>query len=73
MEETGLVDHLINHLNAGDYCLKKIARDTSSKSNSNKKPLTLKSLTSAFVILGIGYALALLSFISELCYSQEKL
>ena len=66
----GLIDHWFNQ-NAADYCLKKIERETNNKKADDKKPLTLKSLSgSAFIILGIGYVLAFLTFIAEICYSR---
>jgi hypothetical protein len=74
MEAVGLVDHLINHLHTDGSCLKKIARETHIKKvgNENKKSLTLKSLSGAFLILGIGYALAVLVFITEICCRHMK-
>ena len=73
MEAAGLIDNLINHFNNDDSCLKKIDREISSKKVGNeKKSLTLKSLSGAFVILGIGYGLAILTFIIENCYSHIK-
>ena len=44
------------------------------KINQNvKEPLTLKSLSGAFVVLGIGYALAILVFLFEVCYGRYKI
>ena len=45
------------------YCLNKIQRKMKEK--SSKKRLTLKNVSGAFFVLGIGYALALIAFIFE--------
>jgi hypothetical protein len=65
----GLIDYWFNK-NATDFCLKKIERETNNKKTRAKKPLTLKSLSGAFIVLGIGYVLALLAFVSEICHSR---
>jgi hypothetical protein len=45
------------------YCLTKIQRKIKEK--SGKKRLTVKNLSGAFIVLGIGYALAVIAFIFE--------
>ena len=46
-------------------CLANINKVQQKKAPNNKSRLSLKNLTGAFIILLVGYSLAILSFISE--------
>ena len=49
------------------YCLRKIEKEVDDKkTEDSKKPLTLKGLSGAFLVLGVGYSLAIVVFIFEL-------
>jgi hypothetical protein len=54
------------------HCLRQINLETSATASKkgnkrdNKKPLTLKGLSGAFLILAIGYGLAILVFLMEI-------
>lgn len=73
MEAAGIIDHLINYFQNDNYCLKKVEREINSRQVSHdKKSLTLKSLSGAFFILGIGYSLAIIVFIVEIFYGRIK-
>jgi len=50
------------------YCLRKIDMETNNKIKNDKKPLTLKGLSGAFLALGTGFATAIAIFILEICY-----
>ena len=51
-------------------CLRKIDEETSNTriKGDNKKGLTLEGLSGAFLVLGIGYSLAIAAFIVELVH-----
>lgn len=76
MEQAGLLRGFQNGgMNGADpnYCLRKIQQEMNVKmGKQDKKPLTLKGLSGAFVILGVGYAFAILVFLSENCCSHFK-
>ena len=55
------------------HCLKKIERETKEKTgHGKKKPLTLKGLSGAFLVLGIGYALTIAAFIVEVVHRYTR-
>jgi len=43
-----------------------------NRRDDEKKPLTLKGLSGAFIILGFGYSLGIAVFIIEMCHSRIK-
>ena len=43
-----------------------------NRRDDEKKPLTLKGLSGAFIILGFGYSLGIAVFIIEMCQSHIK-
>ena len=47
------------------HCFNKIQQQINQKERKDKKPLTLKSLSGAFLVLCIGYTLAIAAFIVE--------
>ena len=53
-------------------CTTKIQQETNGKRREKTKPLTLASLSGAFVVLGVGYFLAIAVFTVEICYSRIK-
>ena len=66
MDENGLFDFWWKQFSANPtYCFNKIQQQINQKGRKDKKPLTLKSLSGAFLVLGIGYALAIVAFIVE--------
>ena len=55
------------------YCMKKIQQETEAKGVKNdKKPLTLKGLSGAFLVLGVGISLAIAAFIVEMVHYRIK-
>jgi len=50
------------------FCLKKMEQDMISKKKKahSLKPLNLKSLSGAFIVLGVGCSIAFAAFIAEL-------
>ena len=66
MQAAGLLNLWLND-NAIDptTCLKKINQEMDPKKTDDLKPLTLKGLSGAFIILGVGYAMAIAAFIVE--------
>jgi len=66
MQSAGLLNLWLND-NTIDptTCLKKINQEMDPKKTDDLKPLTLKGLSGAFIILGVGYALAIAAFIVE--------
>ena len=56
------------------HCLRKIKQEmTNKKRNQNvKKPLSLKGLSGAFLILGVGYGVAIIVFLFEICYGYSS-
>jgi len=55
------------------HCLKKIERETKEKTgHGKKKSLTLKGLSGAFLVLGIGYALTIAAFIVEVVHRYTR-
>ena len=56
-----------------DYCLKRIEQEKKIRDDDNKKPLTLKGLSGAFLVLAVGYALGILIFLLEIIFSHFKI
>ena len=75
LETAGLLQSWKNQFIADPYhCLNKIERETNDKSmNGKKKPLTLKSLSGAFLVLGIGCAFAIAAFIAQIVHHRIKI
>jgi len=68
MKETGLLDVWWKQFAAdSSYCLRKIDQEMNNKIKDDKKPLTLKGLSGAFLILCAGCFLAIAVFIIEIC------
>jgi hypothetical protein len=68
MEAAGLLE-LWWTIYAADptYCFRKIEKEVNDKkTEDSKKPLTFKELSGAFLVLGVGYSLAIATFIVEL-------
>ena len=74
MQSIGLLPLWLNDKNGIDatYCLKKIDQEMNPKKSGDLKPLTLKNLSGAFIILGVGYALAIAAFIVEVVHGRMK-
>lgn len=75
MHAVGLLDGFQTSFTADPFhCLKKIKKEMiNNKINRNdKKSLTLKNLSGAFVVLAIGYSLAILVFLFEVCFIRYK-
>ena len=74
MEASGLLNFWLKQATRGrhEYCLKKdhSKRSNSGRRNEDKKSLTMKGLSGAFVVLGVGYSLAVLIFIIENCHKR---
>ena len=66
MEASGLLNYWARRVNRARNCMK---NDRPKGRNDVKKPLTLRGLSGAFVVLGFGYSLAIAVFIVELCHS----
>jgi len=68
MEAAGLLEFWWRTLAADPtYCFRKIEKEVDDKkTEDSKKPLTLKALSGAFLVLGVGYSLAIAVFIFEL-------
>ena len=66
MEASGLLNYWTRRVNRARNCMK---NDRPKGRNDVKKPLTLRGLSGAFVVLGFGYSLAIAVFIVELCHS----
>ena len=73
MDETGLLFRWQQGTSVdGSYCIQKIQRVMNEQFNSgDKKRLTLKDLSGAFVVLGVGYAIGIAVFIMEHYYSRN--
>ena len=56
-----------------DYCLKRIEQEKKIRDDYNKKPLTLKGLSGAFLVLAVCYALWILIFLLEIIFSHFKI
>ena len=68
MKEAGLLDVWWKQFAAdSSYCLRKIDQEMNNKIKDDKKPLTLKGLSGAFLILCAGCSLAIAVFIVEIC------
>lgn len=67
MDETGLLFLWQQGTSVdGKYCIQKIQRTMNEQLRSgDKKRLTLKDLSGAFVVLGAGYAIGIVTFIME--------
>ena len=66
MDENGLFDFWWKQFSANPtYCFHKIQQQINQKGRKDKKPLTLKSLSGAFLVLCIEYTLAIAAFIVE--------
>jgi len=77
MEASGLLNFWEKQASRGkpEYCLKKDHSKMPSirnKRNEEKKSLTIKGLSGAFVVLGFGYSLAIAVFFVEI-YQNLKL
>ena len=60
----------LNHI---DSCLLKIEEETKNKNiKGSKKRLTLEGLSGAFLVLGIGYSIAIAAFIVEVVHGFMK-
>ena len=70
MHDVGLINLWLN-ANAMDptHCLKKIDQEMNQKKSVGLKRLTLSGLSGAFIVLGIGYSLAIAAFIVEVVHS----
>ena len=69
MDENGLLDYWLKQVSADPtYCFNKIQQQIINQKGNrkDKKPLTLNSLSGAFLVLGVGYALAIGAFIVEM-------
>ena len=66
MEASGLLKVWEKQINRGRPCFK---NDRFKRRSEEKKQITMKSLSGAFVVLGFGYSLAVAIFIIEICYS----
>ena len=71
MQAAGLLNLWLND-NAIDptTCLKKINQEMDPKKTDDLKPLTLKNFSGAFIILEVGYALAIAAFIVEVVHGR---
>ena len=70
MQDFGLLDKMKNDAlfrNAAP-CLRKIEEETNNKIKDKKKRLTLEGLSGAFLVLGIGYSIAIAAFIVEVVH-----
>lgn len=75
MEAAGLLRGFQTSFAADPYhCLNKIKKEMTNKkrNTTEKKPLTLRGLSGAFLLLVVGYALAILIFLLEIIYSRFK-
>lgn len=68
MDETGLLPRWQQGTSVdGNYCIQKLQRTMKEQLKSgDKKRLTLKDLSGAFVLLSVGYAIGLTVFIIEI-------
>lgn len=67
MRESGVIDFLIRkYMKHTDKCTLKTIEKTST---SEGKPMTLRAIVSAFLILGLGVGISLMSFASEIIVS----
>ena len=67
MHEAGLLQEWTNKINP-------VSRECSLKKKKNGKPqISLKNLTSAFILLIFGICLSILVFVAELIYHRFKL
>lgn len=73
MDETGLLFRWqLGTSVDGNYCIQKIQRVMKEQFNSgDKKRLSLKDLSGAFVVLGVGYTIGIAVFILEHYYSRN--
>ena len=70
MQQEGLLRGFQTGFNTADptYCLRKIQQEqmnVKTGKHDQNKPLTLKGLSGAFAVLGVGYALSLFVFLLE--------
>ena len=76
MDAAGLLDKRIKdgmRLNHIDSCLLKIEEETKNKNiKGGNKRLTLEGLSGAFLVLGIGYSIAIAAFIVEVVHGFMK-
>jgi len=74
LREVGFIDVWLKQTIADPtYCLRTVDQETNNKKNDDdKKPLTLKGLSGAFIILGSGYSIAIAAFIVELVHHHHK-
>lgn len=73
MEAAGLLE-LWWRIHAADptYCFRKIEKEIDDKkTEDSKKPLTLKGLSGAFLVIGFGYSLAIATFFVELAQNHQ--
>ena len=69
MDGNGLLDYWLKQVSADPtYCFNKIQQQIINQKGNrkDKKSLTLNSLSGAFLVLGVGYALAIGAFIVEI-------
>lgn len=75
MEASGLLNFWEKQASRGkpEYCLKKdhSKMPIRNKRNEEKKSLTIKGLSGAFVVLGFGYSLAIAVFFVEIYYNPK--
>ena len=73
LREVGFIDVWLKQTIADPtYCLRKVDQEINNKKNDDdKKPLTLKGLSGAFIILGSGYSIAIAVFIVELVHHHH--
>ena len=74
MEAFGLLEKRIKDALLSDAapCLRKIEEETNNKIKDKKKRLTLEGLSGAFLVLGIGYSIAIAAFIVEVVHGFMK-
>ena len=75
IDESGLAKYWLGQVEAGltHHCTKKIKREMDNTTGKNtKKPLTLKGLSGAFLVLGVGSSIAITAFIVELVHGYTK-
>ena len=76
MDAAGLLDKWIKEklLKAAAPCLRKIDQEISNSKikEDNKKRLTLVGLSGAFLVLGIGYSVAIAAFVVEVVHGYMR-
>lgn len=76
IDESGLIQYWTRHTESdlSHHCTRKTKMEmkNTNKNKSSKKPLTLKGLSGAFLILGVGSSLAVAAFIIELIHGYSS-